>query len=223
MTHFDFSSCVREACAIWPLLQTCRRAYPFLYVPYSNCAFKRCRSDICLPTICTLQAAHSVPIFWPGMWVAGGCLQSSLFPSRDPVCVSWRCSAFLFPKHNSRLNLCDQREGIQCFILIVCRRVVSPIVYSLDHLYCYAHMHHCQNLFPWMKEFIAILCQGWKNNRRAADKCNGPSCLVWRYHSVPSVAGESHHHKLSEWHVRVHAIHVIFVVNEHVEVVLSVL
>ena len=63
-----------------------------------------------------------------------------------------------------------------------------------------------------MEDFIVTLSQDRLNNRSAVG-----------HHSVPYVAGESHHHKLNEWHVRVHAIHVIFAVNEHVEVVLCAL
>lgn len=40
------------------------------------------------------------------MWMAGGCLQSNLFPSQDPVCLGWRCGRFLSPKLNSLPESC---------------------------------------------------------------------------------------------------------------------
>lgn len=70
----DGHSCMCALCC-WPsgaspshVTRRSRRSLLYsahLYVPFSTCAFMRCRSDIWFPALYTLLAAHSVPIFWP--------------------------------------------------------------------------------------------------------------------------------------------------------------
>lgn len=89
MTHSDFASCVRESC-MKSLVQACSD-YPTHF--YVSCAFMRWRSDIKLAAIYIYCEQHILCLYFdPALWLADGCLQSSLFLSQDPACSYWRCS-----------------------------------------------------------------------------------------------------------------------------------
>lgn len=137
MTHSDFASCVREACAmffildfyIYGLLKACIYEMQIRY-PSLSCV------HIASSTVCAYILTLQAP-----------------FISKSESCLLRAKVKQISLTKTLCLNSCDQHCSTSCFIFTFCGRTLFPNVYSGELFYC---VHHCQTDSLWKKKSITM-------------------------------------------------------------------
>lgn len=125
MTHSDFASCVREACAMFFILDF------YIYGLLKACIYEmqiRYLSLSCMYIASSTVYAYILT------------LQSPFISKSESCLLGVKVKQISLTK-TLCLNLCDRHYSTSCFILIFWGRTLFPNVYSMELFYC---VHHCQ-------------------------------------------------------------------------------